>query len=191
MTNESAPPDPIHTLGPLILAADAGDAGATAELFTRLYDELHRLAESQLRRMRPDISLSATTLLHDLYLSMSEAAILDRGRFMAYAARAMRGIVIDAVRARRAEKRGGEFHITRLPTDAGESLPAGEELSALGDALDALARTDPALAEVVNLSFFGGLSFEEIAALRGVSERTVQRDWRKARLFLKSVLMAP
>ena len=186
--------DPLRTLEPLIRAADGGDIGAAAELFTRLHDELHRLAQSQLRRMRPGIGISATTLLHELYIGMcgeGGASFPDRGRFMAYAARAMRGIVIDAVRASSAEKRGGQFHITALSTGAGANLPAASELSSLGDALDTLARADPALAEIVNLNFFGGLTFEEIAGLRGVSERTVQRDWQKARLFLKSALIDP
>ena len=208
MTDIEANDDPLATLEPLLRRADGGDPGATDALFALLYDELHRLAKSQLRRARPEIGVSATTLLHELYVAMSRrreedssalagtAAVPkppprfpDRGRFMAYAARAMRGIVIDAIRARRADKRGGQFHITALSTKAEGIAQSADELTRLADALDLLATTDPALAEIVNLNFFGGLGFEEIAALRGVSERTVQRDWRKARLFLKSALM--
>jgi RNA polymerase sigma factor (TIGR02999 family) len=116
-------------------------------------------------------------------------AFVDRGRFLAYASRAMRGLVIDYARRRQAKKRGAQFEITL----AGNETPLGgtasaEELERLGDALGELAAFNPALAEVVDLHFFGGFSFGEIATLRGVSERTVQRDWRKARLLLHDTL---
>jgi len=179
-------------VGALIRAADEGHPAARAELFETLYRELHRLAESQLRRMHPNLGVSATTLLHDLYLAMHDgtAVFPDRDRFLAYAARAMRGLVIDAIRARRAEKRGGQFHITALTTRAAEELSAAGNHEALAEALDLLEVTDPPLAEIVHLNFFGGLSLGEIGALRGVAERTVQRDWRRARIFLRSVLGA-
>jgi RNA polymerase sigma factor (TIGR02999 family) len=181
---------PRRDVGSLVLAADGGDAAARAELFEKLYRELHQLAQSQLRRMHPDLGVSTTTLLHDLYLDMSKgsAAFPDRSRFLAYAARAMRGIVIDAIRARRAEKRGGCFHITALTTRAGQAAAPASDHEDLAEALDRLERVDAPLAEIVNLNFFGGLTLAEIAALRGVTERTVQRDWQKARLFLKSAL---
>ena len=117
-------------------------------------------------------------------------AFPDRSRFLAYASRAMRGLIIDYSRRRRALKRGGEFQITASGAD-GASVglhPPAEPLEALGEALDRLAEQAPPLAQLVDLHFFCGFSFAEVAALRGVSERTVQRDWRKARLLLHRAL---
>ena len=110
---------------------------------------------------------------------------------MVYASRAMRGLVIDYARRRRAKKRGRQFEIT-LATDElalGEAMQGAEDLQQLGDALDDLAALEPGLAELVDLHFFCGFSFVEIAAVRGVSDRTVQRDWRKARLLLHRALL--
>lgn len=178
----------------LVEQAAAGSEPAAERLFAALYEELHRLAERQLRRGGSDLSLGATTLLHEAYLALSrsDASFPDQARFMGYVARAMRGLIIDYARRSRAQKRGGgAFEITLTP----EAAPAGSgadalELERLGDALDELSAFQPALAELVDLHFFGGLQFTEIAALRGVSERTVQRDWRKARLFLHRTLLA-
>lgn len=159
-------------------------------LFQSLYAELHRLARSQLRRGAA-ISLSATTLLHEAFLDFSARDPVrypDRAHFMAYAARAMRGLVIDYARNRRALKRGGGFHLTTIDTEIADEVADDAQLSRLGDALDALAKVEPALAELVDLKFFGGLSIAEIATLREVSERTVGRDWLKARLYLRRVL---
>jgi RNA polymerase sigma factor (TIGR02999 family) len=177
-------------LADLVRAADGGDRVAREELFSILYEELRRLADSQLRKMHPNLGISATTLLHDVYLAMSDgkAVFPDRGRFLAYAARAMRGILVDAIRARRAEKRGGRFHITAMTTRAAEQLAAKGTHAQLAEALDLLEEADPPLAEIVSLNFYGGLTLAEIGALRGVSERTVQRDWQRARLFLRSAL---
>lgn len=156
-------------------------------LFANLYGELHRTARRELFLRGGGVTLSATTLVHEAYLGMSareSAAFPDRARFLAYAARAMRGLVIDHVRRRFAQKRGGQFEITALDGTVAEQLPHAETLQDVSDALDELAGFEPALAEVVDLKFFCGFSFPEIAALRGVSERTVQRQWEKARLFL-------
>ena len=171
--------------------AAGNDLPPTAEaLFQSLYDELHRLAQRQLRR-GAGVSLSATTLLHEAYLDLSErdpARYPDRARFMGYAARAMRGLIIDYARNRHAQKRGGAFHLTTLDTDIADGTTGAPDPSRIGDALDALAQVDPALAELVDLKYFGGLSVAEIAALRGVSERTVERDWLKARVWLRRAL---
>jgi RNA polymerase sigma factor (TIGR02999 family) len=115
------------------------------------------------------------------------ASFPDRARFFAYASRAMRGLVVDYARRRRAKKRGRDFEIT-LVEDQVSNEPAGQDLDALNDALSQLGVVDPALAELVDLHFFGGFTFGEIAALRNVSERTVQRDWKKAKLFLHRAL---
>jgi RNA polymerase sigma factor (TIGR02999 family) len=172
----------------LIAGAEEGDRTATDALFAALYAELHGLARRQLARNGPPVTLGVTTLLHEAYLDISrrDAAIFpDRARFMGYAARVMRGIIIDYARNRQALKRGGAFEITSLPDDGDVAAAADRgELVRIGAALDELAAVEPALAQVVDLKFFCGFSFAEIAAMRGLSERTVQRHWRKARLFL-------
>ena len=108
----------------------------------------------------------------------------DRPRFMGYAARVMRRLIIDHARERKAQKRGGLFEITSLDTNAMENSVDHRELEEIGEALDELGKVEPALAEIVDLKFFCGLSFGEIAAMRDVSERTVQRNWERARLYL-------
>ena len=175
-----------------LTAAEGGDRAAASELFATLYGELHRLARRQLSANAAGLTLSATTLLHETYLNISDRAAVfpDRARFFAYAARAMRGLIIDYVRERRALKRGSEFHLTSLDTEASDALPQEQEIVPLGEAIDELAAIEPALAEIVDLKFFCGFSFVEIALMRGVSERTVQRDWSKARLYLDRALRA-
>lgn len=181
-----SPPD--APLDELTVAADSGDRQARERLFQRLYSELHGIAERAVWRNRGVAALSATTLLHETYLSMSSSAGLqfpDKARFMAYAARAMRSLIIDRVREQGALKRGAGFEFTTLgaAVERADTDPAW--LRTLSDALDELARFDPPLAELVDLKYFCGISFAEIAALRGVSERTVQRDWAKARMILR------
>ena len=153
--------------------------------FAALYSELRQLAERQLRRSA-GASISPTTLLHEAYLDMSgkDAVFPDRERFIGYAARVMRGLIIDLVRERRALKRGAAFHITQLPTELGASDEDEVALTRLSDALDELATLDARLAEVVDLKYFCGYTFEDIAAQRGTSKKTVQRDWEKARVIL-------
>jgi len=175
----------------LVTSADQGDRAAADALFTALYGELHRMARRELARRGAGVTLSATTLLHDAYLDISGregTAFPDRNRFMGYAARVMRGLIIDYARSRQAQKRGGQFEITALSTDVLGALADATELSRLGDALDELAALDGRLAQVVDLKFFCGFAFGEIAAMTGVSERTVQRDWEKARIYLHRVL---
>lgn len=174
-------------------AAERGDPAAVAALFSGLYQELHRLARRQLHANAWGLTLGATTLLHEAYIDLSSRATAfpDRARFFAYAARAMRGLIVDYARERRALKRGGEFHITSLNTEHSDQLEAGAvdiDLQPLSQALDELAAVEPKLAELVEMKFFAGFGFAEIATMRGVSERTVQRDWNKARLFLRHVI---
>jgi RNA polymerase sigma factor (TIGR02999 family) len=154
-------------------------------LFASLYGELRQLAERQLRR-NAGAPVSPTTLLHEAYLGMRgrEAVFPDRERFIGYAARVMRGLIIDFVRERRALKRGGDFHITQLPTQVPESGKDEMDLPKLSEALDELALRDPKLAELVDLRYFCGYTFDEIAAQRGSSVRTVKREWEKARAYL-------
>jgi len=182
----------VATVASLIAAADGGDAASAEALFTTLYQELRRVARRQLRAGGGAATLGATTLLHECYLDMAgrAAAFPDQHRFIAYAAHAMRGLIVDYIRERRALKRGGEFHLTALSTQVAESIAEADDTVRLGDALDRLVETDPQLAELVELKFFCGFSFAEIAAMRGVSERTVQRDWQKACLLLHGEMSA-
>jgi RNA polymerase sigma factor (TIGR02999 family) len=169
----------------------AGSSQEQSALFASLYAQLRRIAQRELRRRSGGLSLSATTLLHEAYFKMkqrSDAVFPDESHFLAYASRAMRTLVIDYARSRQAEKRGGAFHITRLPTEVPEALTEAADLERLGTAIDALAVHDTALAQLVDLKFFCGYSLIEIAAMRGISERTAQRDWDKARMLLKSAL---
>jgi RNA polymerase sigma factor (TIGR02999 family) len=179
------------SLTALLAKADAGDTRARDQLFATLYDELHRLAEAQLHRSPGPITLGPTTLLHEAYLHVSNRGQLsfpDRNRFFGYAARAMRGLILNYVRDRRAQKRGGELTFTSLAdTDVAAATPP-EDLEQLNHALEELAALEPSLAELVDLRFFCGFSFAEIATLRGVSERTAQRDWAKARALLYTFL---
>ncbi|MFL5494288.1 MAG: ECF-type sigma factor [Gemmatimonadales bacterium] len=177
----------------LIRHADAGDGAAADELFATLYRELHALAERQLHRGGSELSLGTTTLLHEAYLNIRAregVQFASRGQFLAYAARAMRGLMIDYARRSRAKKRGGELHITSawpVLAAAEAAVPAGD-LEQLGAALDRLSQADAELAQLVDLHFFCGFTLTELAELRGVSRRTVQRDWTRARLLLHRLL---
>jgi RNA polymerase sigma factor (TIGR02999 family) len=177
----------------LMDAAERGDAPAADALFDALYSELLRLARRELARHRGPMSLGATTLLHQAYIDMAARdgpSFPDRVRFMGYAARVMRGLIIDHSRSRHAQKRGGRFEITSLPTDVAADAVDHRELTQISDALDELAKIDPPLAEIVDLKFFCGFSFSEIAALEGITERTVQRKWKKARIYLHRSIRA-
>ena len=181
------------TIASLMAATERGDGLASEALFAALYSELHRMAKRELARQGVPMTLGATTLLHEAYLDMasrSGPSFPDRPRFMGYAARVMRGLIIDHARERRAQKRGGGFEITSLSTDVAENVADARELTRISSALDELAATDASLAEVVDLKFFCGFSFAEIAGMREVSERTVQRDWEKARIYLHRKIRA-
>lgn len=181
------------TISSLIGAAERGDGSAAEALFAALYSELHRVAKRELARQGVAVSLGATTLLHEAYLDMAARdgpSFPDRARFMGYAARVMRGLIIDHARNRRAQKRGGQFEITSLGTEVGENVADDRELTRISEALDELAKVDASLAELVDLKFFCGFSFAEIATMRGVTERTVQRNWEKARIYLHHSISA-
>jgi RNA polymerase sigma factor (TIGR02999 family) len=175
------------TISSLIASTAGGDRSAADALFAALYAELHALARRQLSGAGSGVTLGATTLLHEAYLNISQregAVFPDRARFMGYAAKVMRGLIIDHARSRSAEKRGGAFRITTLDEDADAAAADDGELLQIGDALEGLTALDPELTDVVDLKFFCGFSFLEIAEMRGVSERTVQRRWEKARIYL-------
>jgi len=170
----------------------APDARQQAEaLFTALYDELRRLARREVRRGGARDYVSTGTLVHEAWLSLGDREKLsfeDPAKFLAYAARAMRGLVIDRVRAQHAQKRGGHFVITSLDTQHAEQVANPEALDGIAEALDELAAVEPGLAEVVDLKFFCGFTLRDIANMKGISERTVQRQWDKARLLLHRAL---
>ncbi len=181
------------TISGLIGTAERGDRAATEELFGTLYRELHRVAKWELARKGGPASVSPTTLLHEAYLAMSsrgDPSFPDQARFMGYAARVMRRLIIDHARERQARKRGGLFEITSLDGQDAANAVDPLELTEISQALDELESVEPSLAEIVDLKFFCGLSFGEIAALRVVSERTVQRNWERARIYLHRKLRA-
>jgi RNA polymerase sigma factor (TIGR02999 family) len=170
----------------LISAAEQGDRAAGETLFEMLYSELHRLAKRELARRGVPVTLGVTTLLHQAYIEMAgqeKASFPDHARFMGYAARVMRGLIIDHARSRRAQKRGGQFHITSAGTALEQPADDGE-LTQIGEALEELAKAEPLLAEIVDMKFFCGFTFAEIAAMKDISERTAQRQWEKARIYL-------
>jgi RNA polymerase sigma factor (TIGR02999 family) len=187
----SLAPQPDATHAALVQRAESGDAKARGALFAALYAELHRIARREAGRYGSLPSLGTTTLLHEAYLDIGGRAGLafnDKTHFLAYAARAMRGLVIDHVRSRHAIKRGHGLDITSFSTAVAEQCAEPEGLQTLSDALDELAQVEPALAHLVDLKFFCGFSLVEIAAMTGVSERTAQRQWEKARLLLRHAL---
>lgn len=161
-------------------------------LFASLYDELRQMARRELRK-GGGLTLSATTLLHETYCKLQRRAdhpFPDEARFLAYACRAMRTLIIDYARMRYAQKRGGGFKIESLPTAElpEPALADVSELSRLSEALDTLEQLDPSLSQLVDLKFFCGYTLIEIAAMRGISERTARREWDKARVLLKRSL---
>ena len=174
------------TISSLMEAAERGDSLAVDALFSTLYRELRRLAKQELGRVGAPVTVGATSLLHRAYIEIAArdgASFPDRARFMGYAARVMRGLIIDYARSRGAQKRGGQFEITSVETGEKNAVDY-HELTQISEALDALAQSEASLAEIVDLKFFCGFTLGEIAAMKGVSERTAQREWEKARIYL-------
>ena len=170
-------------------AARDGDRGALDQVLSTLYQELHSMARRQLSGQYGQ-TLDATALVHEAYLKLigrREAQFDDRAHFFAYAASAMRSVVVDYARQRMAQKRGGDLHrVTDLPEDIEGGLRLDEDMLGLDTALTQLAAVDERLARVVELRYFAGLTLEQTAQILGLTRRTVDRDWRFARAFLKS-----
>jgi RNA polymerase sigma factor (TIGR02999 family) len=180
----------------LLAAARQGDSNATHRLMTLVYDELRVMARRQLRYRRPGQTITTTALVHEAYLKLVDqngATWHDRSHFFSVAALAMRHILVDSARRRVAKKRGGEdvrvtldeFRLSDEETDAEARVV---EVLAVDRALTSLAALDERLSQLVELRFFAGLTEEETAQVMGISERTVRRDWRKARAFLFQAL---
>jgi len=175
----------------LIQRAAKGDAGAADELFAATYKDLRRLARARLRAGGRNTLLDTSSLVHESFLRFAGAGRLrlqDRVHFMRWAGRVMRSVIVDFARRRQADRRGGGDRIT-LTTGIGAGLAdSAHEILRVHDALDAMAALDARMAQVVELRYFGGLTETEIAEALGVTDRTVRRDWEKARLFLREAL---
>jgi RNA polymerase sigma factor (TIGR02999 family) len=176
----------------LLGAVRRGEEGAVDRLCQLMYQDLRKLARARLRPHQRGTLLDTTSLVHESYLRLAKAGevdVSDRAHFLGYAGRVMRSVIIDFVRAKQAERRGGdEMHVT-LDTNIAGSVAANEDdLIRISDALDELAKIDERMVRVVEMRYFAGLDEKEIAAALGVTDHTVRRDWEKARLLLHAAL---
>ena len=182
----------MSELTQLFDAINCGDRAAIDRLHALMYDELHELAHRRLRVSERVPSLETTGLVHESYLRLLASGhirVTDRAHFLAYAARAMRSIIVDFVRKHRAERHGGgALHVTLNTNVADEAYASEEQIIRINEALEELGHADPRLARVVDLRYFGGLSEIEIAEVLDLTERTVRRDWQKARLLLRAAM---
>jgi RNA polymerase sigma factor (TIGR02999 family) len=192
--------DVRHEVTGLLLAWRSGRNDAADQLFAAVYDDLRRVARGQLRSERAGHTLDTTALVHEAYLRLVDQTRtdwVDRAQFFAIASRVMRRILVDYARRRRSAKRGGErVSVTLGGTDDHHSAPLGVAderagtLLAVDEALTRLAERETRLARVVECRFFGGLTDAETGAVLGITERTVQRDWAKAKTWLYQELSA-
>ena len=176
----------------LIQQVGSGNSSARDELFSAAYPELRKLARSRLRDGGRNTYLETTSLVHETYLrflNFDHLHLDDRRAFFAYASKVMRSVVIDSVREHQALRRGGDWVELTLDSQVADALPSGEaEILHVHEVLLALEATEPRLAKVVEMRYFGGYSESEIADALGLTERTVRRDWDKARLLLMTSL---
>lgn len=189
----SAVKDPLAgAVTRLLVVARDGDDAAVARICDLLYGELRGMAHARLRTQQPLTLLDTTALVHESFLRLAKAdqvAMTDRNHFLGYAARVMRSVIIDIVRRKNAERRGGELDHVPLDTEIADSVPACEdEVIRISEALEELSKADPRAAQVVEMRYFGGMADGEIAEALGVTERTIGRDWRKARMLLYALL---
>lgn len=176
----------------LLDAARRGSGDAVDRLYALLYRDLRVAARRQLRSRDHRRTLDTTLIVHESYLRLRHRNDLrpeDRQQFLAYAATAMRSVIVDMARSRLAEKRGGAQRDVTLNTNIAESAVASDDqLLQIHDALGELAAVEPRLAKIVEMRYFGGMSEQEVADALGVARRTAQRDWEKARVFLFAAL---
>ncbi len=179
---------PFSEVTVLLARARAGDDAALGAAYSAVYDELKRAARLQLRRMRDDFQ--TTALVHEAYLKLGGAqlAAVDRNHLLALSARAMRQVLVDDARARKADKRGGGQDAVTLTSSIGNGEQAVVEVLALDELLTSLHKLDERAAQAVELRYFGGYSELEIADMLGITDRTLRRDWRKARAFMLTEL---
>lgn len=172
----------------LLRQAAGDDRAAIDRLFELLYSDLHRMARARLAESGPVTMLDTTSLAHEAYLRLRNAGRIDlesRGHFMAYVSQVLRSIIVDFVRKRNAERRGSGQRNVTLSTEISDSVAdADDEIERVNDALIELEKTDPRLKQVVEMRYFGGMTEPEIAEALGVTDRTVRRDWERARLLL-------
>lgn len=181
---------------PTLNAPEDSPVGApdVDELFKLAYQDLRRLARSRLRSSGHHTVLDTTALVHESYLRLSRSGQLafpDRARFLGYAGQAMRSIIVDIVRERQSERRGGDMvrvTMTDDIADRGRNQAGEDEILDVHEALMALARVDPRMAKVVEMRYYAGMTDAEIGEALGVTDRTVRRDWEEARLFLAEAL---
>lgn len=176
----------------LIHKAQQGDAAAQQAVFTQLYNDLKRIAHARLAGAGRQTLLDTCALINETYLRLTQANQLlpeNRGQYLAYASRAMRSIIVDFVRARSAERRGGQAQRVTLSPAISDSVSSGEEeIMRVHEVLQELSEVEPRLVTVVEMRYYGGLTEQEIATTLGVTERTVRRDWQKARLLLAAAM---
>ena len=176
----------------MIRRAQSGDGVALQSVFESTYEELRRMARNRLRPHERDVVLDTTSLVHECFLRFADAerlTIADRLHFFRYAGHAMRSVIVDLARASLAERRGGGATLQPLSTTIGDSAAAGEQqILRIHEALDDLAKYDPRLVQVVEMRYFSGMTEKEVAGALGLSDRTVRRDWEKARLLLAQEL---
>lgn len=185
---KSPAPHSDQSISRLLFELSQGNRNAEAALMTQVYDELRRLARRYMRAERANHTLQATALVNEAYLRLigqEGVSWQDRAHFFAAAAQLMRHILVDHARAHRAGKRGGEQHQITLTEGLASEENKSVEVLAIHEALEKLARLDERQARVVELHFFGGLTFPEIGYVLEASERTVKRDWTMARAWLK------
>ena len=166
-------------------------SAALDEAFSAWYPELKKIAHARLSRSGLGGSMKTTALVHDSYMKLATGAdrqFSNRLQFLAYASRTLRSIVIDTIREDRALRRGGDLDLVTLDTAVQEGIGTDIDVEAVNGALDELAKLDPALARLVEMRFFGGMTASEIADALGISERTVQREWNKARALLVTMI---
>lgn len=179
-----------HTITALLADVRSGAHGALDRLVALLYDDLRRLAAAHMARDRATPTVQPTAVVHELYFKLLEQKRIewkDRTHFMATAALLLRRLLVDLARRRLAAKRGGGELVT-LETDVEIAGDRSADVVRVHDALEQLEHLDPRQARVVELRFFGGLTFEEVAEVLEVSVATVKRDWAVARAFLQSEL---
>jgi RNA polymerase sigma factor (TIGR02999 family) len=183
--------DAPSTLTQLIHRAQRGDVEAVDALYAATYADLRRLARSRLRANHRHTLLDTGSLVHESYVRFAEASRLrleDRVHFMRWAAQVMRSVIVDFARRRLAGRRGGGVAHVTFDVELAAAAAGEDEIVAVHEALRRLAAVDPRLAKVVEMRYFGGMTEPEIAQALGVAERTVRRDWQKARLLLREAL---